>query len=180
MHHDPERERATLSAVFSACSAQLTRVAARFVKSPAVAEEVVQDARLAVWRRLGSCRPANLQAYVVTAVRNVARNWHRREELERRAHERAALEGDGIVSQYTLEAARSPEVQETIEYMRLVIARLPRRVQLTVRMRLYRHMTNAEIAAELGVSEKAIEGNMTRAIHALRDGMRQSSGMRKG
>ena len=47
----------------------------------------------------------------------------------------------------------------------------PRRVQLTVRLRLYRHLTNAEIGAQLGISEKAVEHNMTRAIRALREGM---------
>lgn len=168
MHHDPERDRAALSAVFSACSAQLSRVAGRFVKSSAIVEEVVQDAFLAVWRRLARHRPDNLGAYVVMTVRNVARNRLRRELLEQRTQELAASEGDALLSQHAIDASRPPEVDETIEYVRSVIARLPARVQLTVRLRLYRHLTNAEIAAALGISEKAVEHNMTRAIRALR------------
>jgi RNA polymerase sigma-B factor len=63
------------------------------------------------------------------------------------------------------------EAVDNRETLRVLIAGLPAREQLVIRMRFYADMTQAQIAAEIGVSQMHVSRLLTRTLTRLRDGM---------
>lgn len=172
MERDAELDRADLANIFCVYHEQLCLVARGFVSSRALAEEIVQDAFLSVWRRRPQWPDAlDLKGYTFAVVRNVALNRLRRLRVERRWQERAAWRNDGALSQYATEAAHSPDVDEATELLRRVVQQLPKRVRVTIILRLQFQLTNIEIADVMGITLSAVDKNFRRGIRALRVAM---------
>ena len=69
--------------IFDAYWIALTRLAGRFVVSRAIAEDVVQDVLLKVWRTRATWNPgSSLTAYLFAMTRNAALKACRRSALE--------------------------------------------------------------------------------------------------
>jgi RNA polymerase sigma-B factor len=63
------------------------------------------------------------------------------------------------------------EAVDNRETLRVLIADLPARERRVVRMRFFADMTQAQIAAEIGVSQMHVSRMLTRTLTQLRDGM---------
>jgi RNA polymerase sigma-B factor len=63
------------------------------------------------------------------------------------------------------------EAVDNRETLRVLLADLPAREQRVIRMRFYADMTQAQIAAEIGVSQMHVSRLLTRTLTRLRDGM---------
>ena len=125
---DGEEERAALATMFHVHSTELRRVASRFVRSRALAEEIVQDAFLAVWCKYPWPEALRLKAYLFTTVRNLALNQLRRDVIERQWLLGAARDADDT-------AACAPEVDENVLQLRALLDRLPARLRCTMLLR---------------------------------------------
>lgn len=163
---------AALETLFRAHYDRLYGVAYHYVRSRAVAEEIVQDAFLHLWTRRAEWGQArDLSRYVGAAVRNRALDYVRREQLEV-AWQRRALSGveDVVLSQFARESGSggAPEIDDGAEQVRVALRGLPERTQETIALRMYRQLSNAEIAEVMGITVKAVERNIARATQALR------------
>lgn len=159
-----------LGAIFRAHYSELFALVYRYVRARALAEEIIQDAFLAVWQKRHTWGPAmDVKAYVFQTVHHRALNRLRRERVELNWQRLiAARREEWGVSQYATDSRVITDVDETIEKMQRAIDGLPRRVRRTIILRLQRHLTNAEIAEVMGISIKAVERNITRGLKALR------------
>jgi RNA polymerase sigma-70 factor, ECF subfamily len=169
---------AVLDGLFRTHYADLYALAYRYVRSRAVAEEVIQDAFLTMWNRRAEWALArDLPRYTAGIVRNRALGHLRRERLELAWQQHAAASNaeDATLGQFTRDAGGDPDVGELAERIKMALRALPERAQQTVALRVYRQLTNAEIAEVMGVTVKAVERNFTRAMHALRDALTGSS-----
>jgi len=172
-HSDsPEVVQARVEALFREHYAGLCSFAGRYLKSRAVAEEVVQELFLRLWERLKAresvsgraTAPEITRSYLYTAARNRALNVVQRERLERKHQEDETREME--VSERTVHD--EVEDRELVHAARRAIAALPERCRLVFELSRRQGLTYAEIAEVLGVSVKAVEANMTRALKALR------------
>jgi RNA polymerase sigma-70 factor (ECF subfamily) len=141
------------------------RSAARILRDPSIAEEISQDVVLELWRRRDAFPPdSSLGAYVLQSVRNRALNHLRHLAVQQRSvtHIEALTEpsqhADAEVQAGELEAAA-----------RDAIAALPPRTREMFVLSRERGMRYSEIAETLGVSVKAVEANMSRALRVLRE-----------
>ena len=153
-----------LEEVFRAHYAALVAYVERLVRSPQVAEELVQDVFLKFWRKRAELGPIEtLKTYLFRAARNHALNYLRREKLERRWREAAEVESrqqdppDAELTQSELAAV----VAEAID-------RLPTRCREIFLLSRDGGLTYFEIAQTLGLSVKTVETQMGRALRALR------------
>ena len=142
------------SGLFAAKRVPMVRLATLLVGSPAIAEEVVQDAFASVSERWDTVdRP---DAYLKTSVVNGCAGILRRRTIEQRY--RAAR----------IEVADS-ELPEQLIDLRRALDRLTDRQRLVVVLRYFVDLPDVEIAEALGVRPATVRSLAHRAIAALRE-----------
>jgi RNA polymerase sigma-70 factor (sigma-E family) len=154
----------TIAALFRDHHGELVRLALLLVGDLPTAEDVVQDvyANLhARWRRAAPDAPL---PYVRAAVLNGCRSVLRRQVIARRvaAAHHAPRQDD------TLASAESQVIlSEDRRQVLAALARLPRRRREVLVLRYYLGLSEAEIAAVLGISPGTVKSTAARALAAL-------------
>ena len=156
---------AAFDSVFRAHYPPLVGMAEGMVRSRAVAEEIVQDVMLALWRRRDALPiEESLKAYLFRATRNRALNHLRHARVER--------EGEPYATGPTMKAPAAPSllVEEEIDVaVRGAIGELPERCREVFELSRVHGLRYAEIASALGISVKTVEAQMGKALRILRD-----------
>ena len=138
----------------------LVRLASLLVDDVGRCEEIVQDAFVKVWRRPPDLAGGEdrLPAYLRSAVLNGARSHLRRRGVERR-HLRSVAS-----------PAASPEARPSTSDDDRVLAALrslPDRQREVLALRYYLDLSEAEIAATLGISAGSVKTHAHRGLAAL-------------
>ncbi|HVF06710.1 MAG TPA: SigE family RNA polymerase sigma factor [Frankiaceae bacterium] len=142
-----------VATLFAAHATELTRVAYLVVGDRWVAEEIVQEAFLRVWRSRRRLRDVDAApAYLRRAVVNLARSRVRRLVLERR-HARADRDA-------------APESASWVD-LRRAVAALPPRRRACVVLRYFADLSEAETAQTLGVSVGTVKSQTSKALRQL-------------
>jgi RNA polymerase sigma-70 factor (sigma-E family) len=165
MSSDWSRDQA-VTELYAAHYRSLVRMAAMLLHSTAEAEEVVQDAFVAMhtkWRRLRDADRA--LAYLRQTVVNKARSRLRHRQVEEKhrpapsppaaSAEQVALAGDGYSAVFQ------------------ALSNLPQRQREAVVLRYYVDLSEAEIAETMGVSRGAVKSHTSRGMAALRTALEQ-------
>ena len=158
-------DRGAFESLFREHYAALVRFGEGLLRSRELAEDVVQEVLLNLWRQRETVRvDDSVRAYLFRAVRNRAFNQIRNERVRREAvpqlvlESREALAGDSALLETELEAA-----------VRVAIAELPPRCREVFELSRVRGLRYSEIAEALGISIKTVETQMGRALKALRE-----------
>jgi RNA polymerase sigma-70 factor (ECF subfamily) len=144
-----------------------------YVKSQPVAEERAQDIFLRIWHRRAEWvvrEGGGLRHYLYSAARNEAINCLKHQRVVERWAVRAtrdvAVSGMGQGPSTPEEDVERDDMDRALER---AVASLPERRRLAFTLRSQYHLTNAEIAAYMGVSVKAVEKTMALALAHLRE-----------
>jgi RNA polymerase sigma factor (sigma-70 family) len=177
--------------------ASLVRLASLLVDDVGTCEELVQEAFVKVWQRGGAVRdPERLPAYLRSAVLNGARS-HLRKVVVRRRHLRSvpppgpsgrrmsrsgsssspsagpSPAGSGGSDGPGTDTSEGPEAGAVAaDETRLVLAALrtlPDRQREVLALRYYLDLSEAEIAATLGISPGSVKTHAHRGLAALTD-----------
>jgi RNA polymerase sigma-70 factor (ECF subfamily) len=152
-------------AIFRAHYPPLVGMAEGMLRSRAVAEEIVQDVMLELWRRRQALPvEESLRAYLFRATRNRALNHLRHRRVERLGEPHAA--GAAV------DPPRAPAalVEEEIDAaLREAVADLPDRCREVFELSRVHGLRYAEIAGALGISVKTVEAQMGKALRLLRE-----------
>lgn len=145
----------------------LVRASESIVQSRAVAEEIVQDVLLELWRRRESLAGnSSPQAYLFQSARNRSLNHVR--------HERVVRQGEPY--------ARRPDAAEPTAHAHVVedemqlavrqaIAGLPERCREIFELSRTHGLKYIEIAETLEISVKTVEAQMGKALRILREAL---------
>ncbi len=134
--------------------ADLVRLAFALTGDWGLAEDLVQEAFVRVWRGWGNIRDQqSAPAYLRTTVVNLARR-----SLRHRLQERRAWSGIGD--------PRSADPGSDIDLLR-ALARLPARKRACVVLRYYQDLSEADTAAVLGVSVGTVKSQTAKALVRL-------------
>lgn len=154
---DPEAFRAMARSSMRAAYAGALAVVSR----RADAEDVAQDAMLAAWGKLDTCRdPTRFRAWLLQIVRNRALNWVER----RRLRDVPALLGDEPADPH---APRLPDLGLRAR-LAAALASLPPAQRTIILLHDTEGWTHAEIAAHLGISVLMSRKHLFQARGALR------------
>ncbi len=143
----------------------VVRSANRVLHEPQVAEELAQDVFLELWRRRDQL-PAgsSIPGYLMQAVRNRALNHLRHLQVQKKSQ--LFVEA---LSEPAEQADADAQANELAQAIGDAIADLPPRTREVFLMSRERNLKYSEIAEQLGVSVKAVEANMSRALRQLRE-----------
>ncbi len=158
-------DHAAFEAIFRQWYEPVVRAANRVLHDPGVAEELSQDVFLELWRRRDTLAPdSSVAGYLMQAVRNRALNHLRHLQVQRKS----AVYVEAL-SEPAEQADADTQAGELQDAIRDAIAALPPRTREVFLMSRERNLRYSEIADALGVSVKAVEANMSRALRQLRD-----------
>lgn len=140
----------------------LQALAANLVHDEARAQDLTQDAMVAALERPPR-RPAGLQQWLSTVVRNQAfRGWRTRERRSRR--EASVARAESLPS--AAEIAARAEVNRLLAE---AVAELGEHYRSVIHLRFYEGLSPAEIAARSGTPKETIRARIRRALEQLRE-----------
>lgn len=158
-------DHAAFDEIFRQWYEPVVRSANRVLHDPGVAEELSQDVFLELWRRREALAlDSSIAGYLMQAVRNRALNHLRHLAVQRKSV--VYVEALSEPAEHADVAVQSREVETAIA---AAIAELPPRTREVFAMSRERGLRYSEIADELGISVKAVEANMSRALRMLRE-----------
>jgi RNA polymerase sigma-70 factor (ECF subfamily) len=151
-------------AIFRAWYATLVGVAQGLLRDRAVAEEVVQDVMLELWRRREQLTVGDSpRAYLLRATRNRALNHLRHLRVEQRGAPYAAGP-----TEEPAQAASTVVEDELGVALASAVADLPTRCREVFELSRVQGLSYGEIARTLDISPKTVENQMGKALRALR------------
>lgn len=160
--------------IFRRHATPLMRYASRIVSSDAVAQDIVMDVFMRLWRgRLALSPDTRLDAYLKVSVRNSCLNYLRHHRIEASVEEIGAASGWApAMSAAPLTPDEDLERSEAKEIVRHALAALSPRMRLVLEMRWLGEKSYKEIANELGMQVRSVESSVARAMRILRERMR--------
>lgn len=158
-------DHAAFDAIFRQWYEPVVRSANRILHDPGVAEELAQDVMLELWRRREQLPDgSSIPGYLMQAVRNRALNHLRHLQVQKKSQ--VYVEA---LSEPAEQADADAQANELESAIREAIADLPPRTREVFLMSRERNLKYSEIAEQLGVTVKAVEANMSRALRQLRE-----------
>jgi RNA polymerase sigma-70 factor (ECF subfamily) len=145
---------AEFDALYRAHVQSVFRFALRAVSNRALAEDLTAEAFLELYRRRDEIDATRLPAWLLTVVRNKARDHWRRQQVERRYAEQ----------EQNAEAADAPALERWI----LDSADLKPVHRTCLMLRYVQGMSRTEIASTTGLSEMQVKGHLQYALELLR------------
>ncbi|HET8558765.1 MAG TPA: sigma-70 family RNA polymerase sigma factor [Gaiellaceae bacterium] len=158
-------EEAALGELYDRYGAAAYRLARRIVRDPSLAEDVVQEAFLAIWRGAARFLPerARAAAWIMTLVHRRAVDVVRREQ-RRRALPLEDGDDDRIVE--AADAAVWLHLER--ERVQQALAELPDQQRETLELAYYGGFTQSELAERLGRPVGTIKSQMFAGLSNLR------------
>ena len=158
-------ERQFLAACYQRHRISMIRLAKCYAADSAAVEDIVSDSLVALMEKIDLLRTLTEEqerAYVLAVVRNTAMDELRRKQRQRG---RFLRDGDEALALYPDPTAREEKVlmRETMAAVRRAIAELPEKEQQVLRLKVLENRTDAEIAAETGLSPGSIRQYLHRA-----------------
>jgi RNA polymerase sigma-70 factor (sigma-E family) len=150
-----------VTALYTAHYRSLVRLSVLLLGEPALAEEVVQDAFVAMHGKWGRLREQEkAAAYLRQAVVNRSRSALRRRGVEER--HRVPADPPMMSAEQAAMSTLDRDVVMT------ALRALPQRQREVLVLRYYADLSEADIAATIGISQGAVKSHASRGIAALR------------
>jgi len=163
-------DRAAFEGIYRSYYRRLVGFTYTYVHSDALAEELVQEIFLSIWRQRERWEVGTtLRAYLFACARNSALN-HRRHEGVKQAASDAAISEGRLLGMGEAPAALDSrlEADDLALAARAAISRLPPRCRTAFTLCRGHGLSYAEAAEVMGISESTVKIQMARALAALR------------
>ncbi|MGV8093461.1 MAG: RNA polymerase sigma-70 factor [Mangrovibacterium sp.] len=159
--------------VFMTWFESLEVFAKAYVEDQEVARDMVQEVFANLWNKRSSLpEKTNLKAWLYQATRNNCLNYLKRLKVQAK-YEKRTLDNyhDLLLNFEALVHLNFDTISyhELLETLNNAINRLPEKCREVFELSRYDGMKNREIAEKLGISVKAVEGHISKALKQLKD-----------
>lgn len=161
-----EGDKLAFELLYRTYSERMCLFASRFLCDREQAAEIVHDVFLNIWNNRQKLDLKNIyQSYLFTSTRNRCFTALEKEKTRTKFSEviRAAYQDDDDI-----DSSDSLVAKEMENEIARSIEKLPPKCREVFLLSRYEKKKNGEIAKTLGVTEKAVEANITRALKELR------------
>ncbi len=159
--------------VFMTWFESLEVFAKAYVEDREVARDMVQEVFANLWSKRSSLpEEANLKAWLYQATRNNCLNYLKRLKVQAKYEMRALDNYHDLLLNYEALARLNFDAisyHELMEALNNAMNSLPERCREVFELSRYDGMKNREIAEKLGISVKAVEGHISKALKQLKD-----------
>lgn len=143
--------------------------ALKFVSSPDIAEEIVQDLFFTLWEKHEELSiNTSLKSYMYAATHNRCLKYldHRRIEMK---YEEYVREHTGTYTEPLTDGSNLKDIQQIIDK---TLSSLPEKCSRIFRMNRFEGLRYNDIAQKLSISVKTVEANMGKALKLLRKNLK--------
>jgi RNA polymerase sigma-70 factor (family 1) len=144
---------------------RIYHTAVRYLKSPVLAQETVQDVFLKLWLERKNINPAKpIEAWLYTVAKNNVMNRLKRIAIEWKSLHQLQLISSGSES-------RTSDKVEDSQYNKLLqqaLMELPTQQQKIFCMARQEHLTYIQIGEKLGLSPLTVKTHMSRALNHIK------------
>jgi RNA polymerase sigma factor (sigma-70 family) len=164
-------------ALFRRHSTMAKGLALRLIRQPFIAEEIVQEAFLALWRNPAGYREdrGNFRAWLMSTVHHRAVDAVRREEAQRR-RSREAEPGTVIEVDVGGTVVEEAELAEIRGKVRAALQEIPPEQRRILELMYFEGKTQSKIAEELGLPLGTVKSRTLLGMRRLRGMLLQASG----
>ncbi len=165
-------DEASFKVVYNHFYSRLFYFVSEYIPNKDLVENILQDTFLTLWEKKSNLRAGtNLNAYLYTVAKNNSLKKLRDQRY------RQALFQSPQLSEFELELQAGAldkldtseilfsEIEQIIQE---TLGTLPPQCKLVFELSRFQHRKNHEIAEELNISPKTVEGHMTKAIKAFK------------
>ncbi len=147
---------------------KMMAIAYNHTKDKSAAQEIVQELFVGMWNRRTQLQIGNLQHYLATAVKfsvyKQVERERRRREIEQQVFGRESFE----------EEEQKIEARFLQEYINGQVAFLPEKCRMVFNYSRIQNLSISEIAEKMGISEKTVEGHLTKGLKTLKLNLKDS------
>ncbi|HEY7282160.1 MAG TPA: sigma-70 family RNA polymerase sigma factor [Actinomycetota bacterium] len=159
--------------LFRRYSASALALAQRVLRQPALAEETVQEAFLALWKNPNSydAGRGSVRAWLMSTVHHRAVDQVRREEAQRRRAEEAVADVDvdgGDPAETVVDELGLPAERDAV---RRALEDLPVEQRQVIELMYFRGMSQTQISGALGLPLGTVKSRTLLAMRRLRAGL---------
>lgn len=133
------------------------------VGDSAVAEDIAQDTFIKLWQNREKINPKTVKSYLYTIAGNLSINYLKRQQLHYKFQNQGSSGTDVKSPEYQL------ELKEYEQHLNQVLASIPEGPREVFLMNRIEDLKYKEIAERLGLSVKAVEKRMSKALALIRD-----------
>lgn len=143
----------------------LLGVACKKVNDSEAAKDLVQEIfTTLVSKRDDLLEIVSLKAYLLTSLKYAVFN-HYRKELVNRRYEEFAMNSNAQIDDSLLPSLHAKQIEEQLA---IAVDKLPPQCGTVFKLSRQQHLSNAEIALQLNISENTVEQHMRKALRILR------------
>ena len=164
--------------LFGRYAAVAHALAFRLVRQAQVAEEIVQEAFLAVWRnpdRYDAAR-GSVRSWLMGTVHHRAVDAVRREQAQRRRAEQAAGLGPGIVEDPVDDVLAAIDLPRERRLVRSALGQLPEEQRDVIQRMYFDGLSQSQIAERTGLPLGTVKSRTLLAMRRLRAHLGEGSG----
>ncbi len=150
--------------IFRIMNPRLFRFALNYTMNAGVAEDIVSEVFLCLWRMAGSLPDhTNITSYLYSSVKNACLNYYKHLQVE--DSNRTKLT-ESLIYMGTLEYEDDGVLFEKV---RECLQKLPEQQRRVLELKIFQNMSYKQIALELNVSEVTVHTHVKRAYKFIRE-----------
>lgn len=159
---------------------RLIAYAQRFVETREAALDIVQDAFIKIWQDYRHLEEDEARKLLFRIIRNSCLNFIKHAKFtDPSANPMSeSTSGQELLYNYNFSYRSSEEdylIKECGEEINNILSSLPERCRQVFELRIYNGMKNREIAEQLGISVKAVEKHIKKALSTFDDSVKSDS-----
>lgn len=142
----------------------------QYISDYELSKEIVHDAFLIIWEKRNSLNfEQNIASYLFTVVRNKCLNTLR-DKMHKLKNFDPEITIDLLINQYSLQDESATNIfnKELMELIDKTLTTMPEKIRTVFELNRDENITYKEIAISLGITEKAIEYRMSKALAIFR------------
>jgi RNA polymerase sigma-70 factor (ECF subfamily) len=171
LHRFKEGDESAFEKVFKADYNRIVGFCQQFTGDKDQAQSLAQEAFVKLWLNRGKIETVNgIHSFLFTAAKTDCLNYIRHENVIGKYQDKKLQLKEGELNREILESFDFDQL-ELLELEKMIIQsikELPEKCRLVFELSRIEGKKNGEIAAQLNITVKSVEANMTRALKTLR------------
>ncbi|WP_316836733.1 RNA polymerase sigma-70 factor [Pedobacter nutrimenti] len=162
------KDQGAFAEIYSRYWNKLMAIAYNHTKDKSAAQEIVQELFIGLWNRRDQLDILNIGNYLATAIKF---SIYKQIDKEKRRRE---VENNGTGFYNYSEDEEKIEAKFLQEYINGLVEQLPEKCRLVFNYSRVQGLSIPEIADEMNISEKTVEGHLTKGLKTIKSNLKDS------